>query len=147
MYIGTKEHALFVLSALDRGLGGSLSYDEALKLYKESAQFVEDCGPYDPATEHFVRQRRMMLDYMQALNIRDDLQRTDHLDFYKVMIVGHLSGNVDEVEVGVLKHSRLLGHSDQHFANTVLKRAASKLVMEGKTKLRVMDNVEEIILL
>lgn len=140
------EHARVIVKAAEAKLNAVLSYDEALTLYKDVSQFAEDCGPFDPAYEYFISQRDMLIGYMNAIDIVNDLQRIDHLDFYKVMISGKKSGEIDTLEIGVPKHSHLTGVKKEHFINTIVKSYARKLyVANGLTKLMVMEDIDEII--
>lgn len=140
----SKERAAFQVKSFQSRIG-ELTYDEALILYTEACQFAEDCGPFDPAFEYFVRQRDTMVGYMNALNVVKDLQRVDHLDFYNVMISGKKSMEIDTLEVGVPKHLHRIGVSKEHFINTVVKSYAKHLMLRGFTKLMTMEDIDEIV--
>lgn len=123
---------------------GKLSYDEALMLYQQAKQFAEDCGPFDQATETFIRQRNTMLALMDALNVVGDLNRTEHLDTYSVMISGAKSGEVDTVEVLMLRrHSS----SPKTLLGDLRAYAQEFYVLQGKTKLLRGERIDELILL
>lgn len=148
MYIGTKEQAMFVLKSLQAQLDGEMTYDEAFECYKQVVGFIEDCGVFDPATEYLLRKKHQMASYMDALNVANDLQRVEHLDFHKVIIVGRKTGEIDEVQVGVPNQhaqiANMFGSKEKYLQGTVKLYATRSYVAKGLTKLDPREDISEI---
>jgi len=140
VFITDKNQAELQLRVIQKRTG-KLTYDEALMLYKQACQFIEDCGPFDPTTETFIRQRNTMLILMDALNWVNDLGRHDHQDKYRVIITGKYSGNIDEIDVWILrshlKETRLLMSDLRAYAQHLY-------VAEGKTALLPTELIDEL---
>ncbi len=144
MVIIDKQYAEITLSMLASMGISDLKYDEALWLFNDCVVFIQQVGPHDPAFMHFVNQRDGMLKYMTALNVKEDLNRHDHLTKVKLMITGRASKEIDEVEIE-LPH--FFNRDKRAVMADAIIVAKKTLVDLGKTKLNAGEVIEEAVLL
>lgn len=146
MIITTKERAKLVLDSMPFA-DGRLSYDEALKLYKFYYDTMEHMSVCDVAYPNFSQECRAMLRYMTALNVLDDLGRTEHLIEVKLMVVGYRTGIVDELTIAIPNTSNGNIYGNRRFLTDAKHYALELLVREGLTKLAADESFSDAVIL
>ena len=146
MIITTKARAKLVLDSMPL-LNGELGYDEALMLYKYHCDTLKHMPVTDVAYGHFVIERDNMLRYMTAINVLNDLGRTEHLIEVKLMVVGYRTGIVDELTVTIPNTSNGNVYGNRRFLTDAKHYALELLVREGLTKLDANEGFADAIIL
>lgn len=143
--ITSKEQASLIINASIRKFGGEMTYDEVLILLKETDAFLKVMSSDDIAWEKFHHDRSWFIKYLTALNIANDLNRTEHLVTLKVLIAGS-NGNACEVEA-VIPMPPSMNKNSSWYLNHVRDHVSSLYVQKGLTTLRPQEHIKEMIII
>ncbi len=116
-----KPLAALVVNSVQRN--GKLSYDEALELYNYNAELLMHLDVADIAFRKIFEDAVLFIEYLTALNILEELGRSEHLEEAKCMILFR-NGEVKEYTDTIPRFTvtRCSGSSQDHRRIVHLKR-------------------------
>jgi len=93
-----KQRAKFLTDVYERHFKETISYEEALKVARDSASVLNDLHFSDPALGYFTRTTKSYFELAEAISVLNDLDKRDHLKAVKC-IVSYDEGRVTKEQV------------------------------------------------